>query len=271
MEKLEEYRGLLFKELTISLFFLYLFIKGKLFGDSHFYNMLDLSLGTYYYLFIFCPLLLIGIGIKKNKKRRRSLKIRLYSAILFLFFCSYIYVLKAMELYPLTNTATERVFVELTWDKLKLGGIATYIMHYGYFNLDKKILLNSLIGGAVFTSFIAFTKFITDSMRGLKGMMKQRRERLELERRNKELHEKISIKEELDKKMSIKKKKTLEQKKLFIQEKVDKYIEEEEPISFKREVVVLEENLDAEVVQETEEAQEENKNLVQEESSDISV
>ncbi len=72
MEKLEEYRWPVLKALTISLFFLYFFIKGRLLGGSDLYDHLNLIFGVYYYFLILYPLLLTSSLFIGNKKRRAS-------------------------------------------------------------------------------------------------------------------------------------------------------------------------------------------------------
>lgn len=227
MGKLEEYRWPVLKGLTISLFFLYFFIKGKLLGNSNFYDLLNLTFGVYYYFLILCPMVLISIGFIGNKRKESVLRIRLFSAILFFFFCTFIYMVRTLNGYEYRGIVLEQKFVEVAWNELNLGGAATSLMHLIYFNMDAELLLKILTGCTAVSGLVAFIKLFTDSIRWVIKRMAARKERLELEKRDKELYEKISIKEEIDKKMNLKKQKSLKQKEEKIQQEVDRFIQEE--------------------------------------------
>ncbi len=228
MEKLEEYRWPVLKALTISLFFLYFFIKGRLLGQSDLYDQLNLIFGVYYYFLILYPLLLASSPFKGNKKKESVLKIRLFSGILFFFFCTFYILMGELKTSLLTGRALEQQLVEAAWTQMNLGGISTSIMHFLYFNVDILVLHRIVMAGISFTGFILFAKLFTESIRSLIKMAAKRRERRELQRKEEELLAKITIKEEIDKKMALKKQKSLKQQEEKIQEKVDMFMQREE-------------------------------------------
>lgn len=228
MEKLEEYRWPVLKALTISLFFLYFFIKGRLLGQSDLYDQLNLIFGVYYYFFILYPLLLVSSPFIGNKKKESVLKIRLFSGILFFFFCTFYILMGELKISLLTGRALEQQLVESAWTQMNLGGISTSIMHFLYFNVDPLVLHRIIMVGISLTAFILFAKIITESIRGIFKVAARRRERRELQRKEEELLAKITIKEEIDKKMALKKQKSLKQQEEKIQQRVDMFMQREE-------------------------------------------
>ena len=228
MEKLEEYRWPVLKALTISLFFLYFFIKGGLLGRSDLYDHLNLIFGVYYYFLILYPLLLASSLLIGNKKKESVLKIRLFSGILFFFFCTFYILMTELQTSVLTGRDLEQQLVESAWTQMNLGGISTSIMHFLYFNVDTLVLHRIVMVGISLTSFILFAKVITESIRGIFRLAAKRRERRELQQKEEELLAKITIKEEIDKKMALKKQKSLKQQEEKIQQKVDKFMQREE-------------------------------------------
>lgn len=242
MEKLEEYRWPVLKALTISLFFLYFFIKGRLLGGSDLYDHLNLIFGVYYYFLILYPLLLTSSLFIGNKKKESVLKIRLFSGILFFFFCTFYALMGELQTSVLTGRDLEQQLVKVAWTQMNLGGVSTSIMHFLYFNMDTQILHRSVIGGISFTAFILFAKAVTESIRGILGMAAKSRERRELRRKEEELQAKITIKEEIDKKMALKKQKSLKQQEEEIQQRVDLFMQRDEAGGGGREETLVEEN-----------------------------
>ncbi|GLI55728.1 hypothetical protein PM10SUCC1_12420 [Propionigenium maris DSM 9537] len=228
MEKLEEYRWPVLKALTISLFFLYFFIKGRLLGESDLYDHLNLIFGVYYYFLILYPLLLTSSLFIGNKKKESVLKIRLFSGILFFFFCTFYILMGELQTSVLTGRDLEQQLVKVAWTQMNLGGVSTSIMHFLYFNMDTQILYRTVIGGISFTAFILFAKAVTESIRSILGMAAKSRERRELRRKEEELQAKITIKEEIDKKMALKKQKSLQQQEEKIQQRVDLFMQRDE-------------------------------------------
>lgn len=228
MEKLEEYRWPVLKALTISLFFLYFFIKGRLLGESDLYDHLNLIFGVYYYFLILYPLLLTSSLFIGNKKKESVLKIRLFSGILFFFFCTFYILMGELQTSVLTGRDLEQQLVKVAWTQMNLGGVSTSIMHFLYFNMDTQILYRTVIGGISLTAFILFAKAVTESIRSTLGMAAKSRERRELRRKEEELQAKITIKEEIDKKMALKKQKSLQQQEEKIQQRVDLFMQRDE-------------------------------------------
>ncbi len=228
MEKLEEYRWPVLKALTISLFFLYFFIKGRLLGGSGLYDHLNLIFGVYYYFLILYPLLLTSSLFIGNKKKESVLKIRLFSGILFFFFCTFYVLMGELQASVLKGRDLEQQLVKIAWTQMNLGGISTSIMHFLYFNMETHILQRTVIGGISFTAFILFAKAVTQSIRSILGTAAKSRERRELQRKEEELKAKITIKEEIDKKMALKKQKSLQQQEEKIQQRVDLFMQRDE-------------------------------------------
>ncbi len=228
MEKLEEYRWPVLKALTISLFFLYFFIKGRLLGGSDLYDHLNLIFGVYYYFLILYPLLLTSSLFIGNKKKESVLKIRLFSGILFFFFCTFYVLMGELQASVLKGRNLEQQLVKVAWTQMNLGGISTSIMHFLYFNMETHILQRTVIGGISFTAFILFAKAVTQSIRSILGTAAKSRERRELQRKEEELKAKITIKEEIDKKMALKKQKSLQQQEEKIQQRVDLFMQRDE-------------------------------------------
>ena len=222
MEKLEA-RWPLLKGLTISLFFLYFYIKGKIFGGSDLYSRLDLIFGVYYHVLILYPLIL-GLSSVLNKRKKIALKIRLFSGILFFFLCSFLIVMINLKTSIFTEVNLEQELVRRSWTELRLGGLSTAIMHYLYFNVDNVYLYRIVVGGIVITSLILFTKSITNSIRWIVKLRAEQLEREALKKREEELKTKIRIKEEIDEKMTLKKEKKLKSYEKKIQQKVEKFM-----------------------------------------------
>ena len=228
MEKLEEYKWSVLKGLTMSLFFLYFFIKGRLLGKSEFYNLLDLTFGVYYYFLILYPLLLASSVLLGDKRRERVLRVRLYSGILFFFFCTFFVVMKELNYYAFSGVSLEEQLVKISWKEMNLGGAATSVMDLLYFNVNRPLLYKGVVSGIFISGFILLAKMVTEAIREIFRAISRQREREELEKKERELLEKISIKEEIDKKMNLKKQKSLKQQEEKIQQEVDKFIKEDE-------------------------------------------
>ena len=228
MEKLEEYKWSVLKGLTMSLFFLYFFIKGRLLGGSDFYNLLNLTFGVYYFFLILYPLLLVSSVFLGDKRKESVLRIRLYTGILFFFFCTFFTVIEELKLYTIGGVSLEQQLVKISWEEINLGGAATSIMHFLYFNVEETLLYRGVLLCIFITGFILLAKMFTESIRSIFRTLSRRRERKELQKKERELLEKISIKEEIDKKMNLKKQKNLRQQEEKIKQEVDKFIKEGE-------------------------------------------
>ena len=224
MEKLEEYRWSVLKGLTISLFFLYFFIKGRLLEKSEFYNLLNLTFGVYYYFLILYPLLLTSSVLIGDRRRIRVLKIRLYSGVFFFFFCTFFIVMKELNYYAFSGGSLKEQLVKISWEEMNLGGAATSLMVFLYFNVKESLLYKGVASGIFISGFILLGKMITEGIREIFRATSRKRERRELEKRERELLEKISIKEEIDKKIQ----KSLKQQEEKIRQEVDKFIQKDE-------------------------------------------
>jgi len=226
VEKAKDNKEVKLATLFISLFFLYHFIKGKFFFESRIFELLYTIFGVYYYFLIAYPLLISYSCSLEDSKRKMVLKTRMFFTVLFFFFCTLMTVIFQMKEYNYDGVRLEKQLIKVSWIEDELGGMATMLIDLLYFNFEK---LHLYIFSTV-VIFISFFFIFGSSVRGfIKSIGNIKNfyvEKKELVKRERELQEKISIKESIEKEMLIKKEKYLQEKERKIREKVKEVLQD---------------------------------------------
>ena len=226
MEKAKDNKEKKLITLSISLFFLYHFIRGKFFFESQIFEMLYTIFGVYYFFLIVYPLLISYSFSLEDSKSKMVLKTRLLFTVLFFFFCTLIVVMFQMREYHFEGVRLEKQLIKISWAEDELGGLATMLIDLLYFNFEK---LHLYIFSSLFifiSSFFIFGSSVKNFIKSIGNIKSFYRDKKELIKRERELEEKINIKESIEKEMLIKKEKYLKEKERKIREKVKEVLED---------------------------------------------
>jgi hypothetical protein len=213
--------------LSVSLFFLYHFIKGNFFFESQIFEVLYLNFGVYYYFLIAYPLLISYSFFMDDNKKIMVLKTRLFFTILFFFFCTLLIVVFQLRGYNLQGVRLEKQLIKISWIEDELGGFSTMLIYFLYFNLKQLHLY--LISGLVIaiSSFFIFGSSVKEFIKSIINIRAFYINKRKLIEREKELEAKINIKESIEKEILIKKEKYTQEKERKIREKVKEVLEED--------------------------------------------
>ncbi|WP_394700977.1 hypothetical protein [uncultured Ilyobacter sp.] len=226
MEKTKDNREVKLTALLMSLFFLYHFIRGKFFFESRVFELLYTIFGVYYYFLIAYPLLISYSFSLEDSKRKMVLKTRMFFTVLFFFFCTLMTVMFQLKEYNLQGIRLEKQLIKISWIEDELGGLATMLIDLLYFNFEK-LHLYIFSGCVIFLSaFFIFGSTVRGFIKSIGNIKNFYIEKKELVKRERELQEKISIKESIEKEMLIKKEKYLQEKERKIREKVKEVLKD---------------------------------------------
>lgn len=227
MEKVRDNREKKLITLSISLFFLYHFIRGEFFFQSKIFDTLYSSFGVYYYFFILYPLLISYSFFMEDSKKKMVLKTRLFFTVLFFFFCTLLIVVFQLGNYDFQGVRLEKQLIKISWIEDELGGFPTMLIYLLYFNLKRLYLY--IISGVVIalSSFFIFGSSIKGAIESIVNIRKFYINKRRLIEREKELETKINIKESIEKEVLIKKEKYTQERERMIREKVKEVLEED--------------------------------------------
>ncbi|WP_319371001.1 hypothetical protein [uncultured Ilyobacter sp.] len=224
MEKAKDNKEEKLIALFISLFFLYHFIKGRFFFESKIFEVFYLTFGVYYYFLIAYPLLISYSFSLEDNKKKMVLKTRLFFTVIFFFFCTLMIVMFQMRKYNLEGIRLEKQLIKISWVEDELGGLSTMLIDLLYFNFEKLHIYIFSTFIIFLSSFFIFGSTIRGIIKSIGNIKSFYVEKKELIKRERELEEKISIKESIEKEMLMKKEKYLQEKERKIREKVKKVL-----------------------------------------------
>lgn len=226
MEKAKDNKEEKLIALFISLFFLYHFIRGRFLSESRIFEMFYTTFGVYYYFLIAYPLLISYSFSLEDSKRQMVLKTRMFLTVPFFFFCTLMIVMFQMKGYNFEGVRLEKQLIKVSWAEYELGGLATMLIDLLYFNFEELhlYLFSSFV--IFFSSFFIFGSALKGFINSIGNIKSFYGEKKALIKRERELEEKISIKESIEKDMLMKKEKYLKEQERKIREKVKEVLED---------------------------------------------
>lgn len=216
----EGYRETIYCGVSISLFFLYFFLKGEFFGGNLYYEEATLLLGRYYIVLIALPLMVTAYYLKDSGIKKVAFIIRSISLLLLL--CSINILVLTKILNGVVIEGQREFFLNLALEKLNLGSVLTWGYYNLYFSLEKVILVRGATSVVIVSSIIVFFKGIKGLISEVKESLEFKREKKRLLDKERELVEKINIKE-MESKRNIEK---LRKREVYIEENIKKKVQE---------------------------------------------